>query len=160
MATVTTLIERIATVAGVREAAEAVTRNDGGGDCELRALPNEQIYFWVRTVDNSRIVPQADPKSTRACLKYIGSAGLAVLLLVGVLFPVAYNILAGYQIHALENEQDTLRRQSSELELQEARMLSPARLAELAALQELVDPAPETTVPLEPVGDGALALNR
>ncbi len=161
MATVTTLIERFATAAGMREAAEAVTRNDLGGDSQLRALPNEQIYFWVRKVDNSRVQAQSDPRSTRACVKYLGSAALAVLLLVGVLLPIAYNLLAGYQIHSLENDQEYLLRQRAELEYREAELLNPARLARLAVIQELVDPAPGTVIPLEPATDsGAFAQNR
>lgn len=161
MATVTAWIERVATAAGMREAAEQVTRDELGGESELRPFPNEQIYFWVRQVDNSRVQPQANPGSTRACVRYLGSAALAVLLLVGVLFPVAYNILAGYQIHALEKERDGLLRQRAELEFREAELLNPARLAQLAAIQELVDPVPETAVPLEPAAEEtAFAKNR
>ena len=80
---------------------------------------------------------------------------------MGVLFPVAYNVLAGYQIHALEKEQDQLLRVRSELEYREAQLLNPARLEQLAIIQDLVDPAPETAVPLEPASDsGAFAQNR
>lgn len=132
-------------------------RPNAGEDCELRALPNEEIYFWVRHVDNSRVLPQADPKSTRACLRYIGSAGLAVILLFCVLLPVAYNVLAGYQIGALEKQREMLLREQAELELEEATLLNPARLAVLAQDQELVDPAPETAVSLGAVADGSFA---
>jgi len=159
MATVTTLIDWIASAAGVRENVEAAVHNDGGEGFELRALPNEEIYFYVRPVDNSRVMPQSDPRSTKAAFKYIGSACLGVVLLVGVLLPVAYNVLAGYQIHALEVEREALVRASSELELREAELLNPARLAELAEIQELVDPEPRTSVPLGALPDGAFALN-
>ncbi len=160
MATVSALIDRIVTAAGMRDTQEVITRSELGADTELRPLPNEEIYFWVRQVDNSRVQPQADPESTKVCLKYIGSAALAVVLLVGVLVPVAGNLLAGYQIHALEKEQESLLRQQAELEYREAALLNPARLARLAEIQQLVDPAPETTVPLDPAAHkGEFALN-
>jgi hypothetical protein len=162
MATVSTLIDRIATVAGIREPREVITRTELGADAELREYPNEQIYFYVRKIDNSRIQPKADPKSTRACIKYLGGAALAVFVLVGVLFPIGYNVLAGYQIHALEKQQSMLLAQSAELELREAELLNPARLARLAEIQQLVDPAPETAVNLEPARESSeyeFALN-
>ena len=158
MATVTALIDWIATAAGVGDEANVAARADGGDEFELRALPNEEVYFYVRPVDNSRVMPQADPRSTRAAIKYIGSAGLAVLVLVGVLLPVAYNVLAGYQIHALETEREVLLRDRAELELREAELLNPARLAVLAEYQQLVDPAPESAVPLGALSNGEFAL--
>ena len=80
--------------------------------------------------------------------------------LFAVLLPVAYNVHAGYQIHALQLEQERLLNDSAVLEDQEAALVSPERLAELAAMQALVDPAPEELVPLQPADDGALALNQ
>jgi len=157
MATVSTLIQRIATAAGVRDEAEVIVRHDGGEDFELRALPNEEVYFQVRAVDNSRVMPQSDPRSTRAAIRYIGSAALAVIFLLGVLLPVAYNVLAGYQLNALQQEQGMLLRERSELELHEAELLNPARLAQLAKIQELVDPAPATALPLGPASEGEMA---
>ena len=123
----------------------------------MRALPGEEIYFWIKEVDNSRVMPKANPKAAGACWRFIGTACLAVTLLVGVLFPIAYNLLAGYQLHKLEARQEWLLRERAELELREARLVSPARLAELARIQRLVDPAPETAVTLRPVSDGAWA---
>ncbi len=157
MATVSNLLNWITSAAGAREGAAEGVRDNSGDECGLRALPNEEIYFWVRPVDNSRVNPQADPKSTKACLRYMGSAGLAVALLVGVLFPVAYNVLAGYQIGELARQHETLLRERAELDLKEASLLNPARLAELAEMQQLVDPAPETSVPLGAAPDGAYA---
>jgi hypothetical protein len=160
MATVTALIDWIATAARVGDVADVAARTEGEEEFELRALPNEEIYFYVRPVDNSRVIPQSDPGSTRAAIKYIGSASLAVLVLVGVLLPIAYNVLAGYQIHSLETEREALMRDRAELELREAELLNPARLAILAEYQQLVDPAPETAVPLGALSNGEFALNQ
>ncbi len=156
MATFATLVNWI-TSTGARAEASVAASREAGGEFRLRALPNEEIYFWVREVDNSRVIPQSDPAATKAAVKFIGSACLAVILVVGILVPMAGNILAGYRIHALQNERKELLEERAELELAEAQLLSPARLAELAAMQELVDPAPETAVPLEPAPEGELA---
>ncbi len=47
----------------------------------------------------------------------------------------------------------------AELEVAEARLLSPERLERMAQTQEFIDPAPEQVVFLHPKADGALALN-
>ncbi len=160
MATLATLIDWITSTAKAEEAAAAGVRLAEEGEFELRPLPNEDIYLWVRDVDNSRVIPKTDPQSTRAAVRFIGSACLAALLLAGVLVPVGSNILAGYQLHELKKEREFLAREAAELELKEAELLNPARLATLAEYQQLVDPAPETAVPLAPRNDAALALNR
>ena len=43
------------------------------------------------------------------------------------------------------------------LDLEEARLLSPEKLEELAASQEFIDPAPDQVVYLPPPADGSLA---
>jgi hypothetical protein len=162
MATLTHIVDWIAAAAGTRETAGGQSRCRGGEEeFRLRALPNEDIHFWVREVDNSRIIPRSDPQSTKVCVKLMVSACLTVLVLFGVLVPTACNILAGYRINALEQQREMLLRERYALDLQEAQLLSPARLAELGRLQQLVDPAPETVIALGPVTtDGALAMNR
>lgn len=162
MATLATLVDWITTATGVREAAGERELIRGNEDFRLRALPNEEIYFFVREVDNSRVIPLADQRATRVCWKVIGASCLAVLLLIGVLAPLGYNLLAGYQINALEKEQQVLLRERTVLELKEAQLVSPKRLAELGRMQLLVDPAPETVVALAPAANDGnyLALNQ
>src|SRR5258708_26317133 len=66
----------------------------------VRAFANEDIYFFVKRIDNSRVVRQADPQAGGVCWKMIGSVGAAALLPIGVLLPSAYGVLAGYQIQS------------------------------------------------------------
>ncbi len=98
----------------------------------VRAFANEDIYFFVKRIDNSRVVRQADPQAGGVCWKMIGSVGAAALLLIGVLLPSAYGLLAGYQIQSLKEEAKRLAGQQASLELQEAKLLSPERMEELA----------------------------
>ncbi len=160
MAALATLVDWISGIAGVRETAGHSLPARGDRDFQLRPLPNEEIYFYVREVDNSRVMPKADPRSVGVCWRFIGGSCLAALLLVAVLAPMAYNVLAGYQISTLEHKREMLLREQAELELKEAMLVSPERLAELGRLQNLVDPAPETVVSLPPATGRYIAKNR
>lgn len=125
----------------------------------LRALPHEDVFFYSKKIDNSRLVRAADPKAGGACWAAIGAACLALALLTSVLAPVATNTLAGYKLEALRAEERHLLDQHRGLELQEAELVSPSRLEILAKGQNLVIPAAGQTVRLESK-DGSLALNR
>jgi len=126
----------------------------------LRAFANEDIYFYVKRIDNSRIVRQVDPRAGGVCWKTIGSVGAAALLLICVLLPSAYGLLAGYQIQSLRGEAQRLAGEQASLELQEAKMLSPARMEELARQQQFVDPEPAKVVYLDSKDGSSLALNQ
>jgi hypothetical protein len=122
----------------------------------LRAIANEDIFFFVKDIDNSRVVRESDPQARTACWKLILSAGAAAVLLIGVLLPSAYGLLAGYQIQSLRAGQQRLTTERSALELEEAKLLSPARLEELARIQSFVDPGPQKVVYLD--GKGSVAM--
>ena len=99
----------------------------------MRAFANEDIYFYVKRIDNSRVVRAGRSAGAAACAgKLIGSVVAAALLLIGVLLPSAYGLLAGYQIQSLSREAQRLAAEQASLELQEAKLLSPARMEELA----------------------------
>jgi hypothetical protein len=124
----------------------------------VRAFANDDIYFFVKRIDNSGVVREADPRARGTCWKLIGSVGAAVVLLIGVLLPGAYSLLAGYQIQSLKQEQARLTNQQASLELEEAQLLSPARMEQLAREQEFIDPPSQKVVYLDSKG-GSLALS-
>ena len=126
----------------------------------VRAFANEDIYFFVKRIDNSRLVRQADPQAGGVCWKTIGSVAAAALLLIGVLLPSAYGLLAGYQIQSLKSEAVRLAGEQASLELQEAKLVSPARMEELARQQQFIDPEPEKVVYLDSKDGSSLALNQ
>ena len=82
------------------------------------------------------------------------------LLLIGVLLPSAYGLLAGYQIQSLRGAAQRLAGEQASLELQEAKMLSPARMEELARQQQFIDPEPAKVVYLDSKDGSSLALNQ
>jgi hypothetical protein len=127
---------------------------------KVRAFPGEDVCLWVKNIDNSRVVREADPRLLEACWRFITVASLVVIAVVGLLLPNAYGMLAGYRLHQLEKEQTALLREQNALELEESRLLSPKRLEELASMQEYLDPAPGNVVYLDPRPEGTLAMNR
>ena len=123
----------------------------------LRAFANEDIFLFVKHIDNTRMVRAHDPESGRKAWKAIGTMVAAVVLVIFVLMPSAYGRLAGYQIERLRLEGEKLTAQRAQLELQEASLLSPARMLELARQQEFIDPAPDQVVHLEAAGQDQFA---
>jgi cell division protein FtsL len=57
--------------------------------------------------------------------------------------------MAGYKMEALRQERQRLELDRASLELEETKLLSPARLEQLARMQRFVDPAPEAVVYLD-----------
>jgi len=126
----------------------------------LRAFANDDIYFYVKHIDNARVVREADPQSRGTCWKLIGSVVASVILVITVLLPSAYGLLAGYQIQTLRQEGDRLAAERASLELAEAQLLSPARMEELAKMQQFIDPPAQKVVYLETQQQGTVAMNK
>lgn len=132
----------------------------GPNSFQLRPLPSEDVYFYTKKIDNSRIVREADPAARRrawqAGLKGIAIAGMLILLLM----PRALEMVAGYRIHALAAEHERLVSQKVAVELEEAQLRSPERLHQLAGPLRLVTPDPRRVVMLNSAKtDSALAMN-
>ncbi len=125
----------------------------------LRALPSEDVYFFQKRIDNSRVVREADPAAGKKCWRAVSMSFIAALALVVLMLPNALSMMAGYQIHSLERERERLINDRSRLELEEASLLSPERLEQWARELKMVDPAPERVVYLAPAGEGSLAMN-
>ena len=154
MATLTNIINQ---VVGARALAEETARARCD-DFTLRALPNEDVYFHIKRIDNSRVVRQADPCSQGRDWKVIGGASVAAACLICLLLPSAWAYMAGFELSKLQDHNQRLLIEKSRLELEEAALLSAKRLQELADVQQYVDPAPGTTHYL-PKADTSLALN-
>ena len=99
---------------------------------QLRALPHEHLFLYNKRIDNSRLVREADPKSRGACWSAIGAACVLALLLGGAFAPSVATTIAGYKLEALRIDERRLLEEHRALDLQEAELLSPARLDQLA----------------------------
>jgi hypothetical protein len=124
---------------------------------EVPSFPNDDVYFYVKRIVNTGVVREADPAARKACWRMIGYSFLVATLMISLLLPTLYQLMAGYRMEALRQERERLELDRAALELSESRLVSPARLEELARMQRFVDPAPDSVVYLENKSDQILA---
>src|SRR5689334_16180342 len=74
----------------------------------LRALPNEDIFFHTKRVDNSRLGREPDPRAKAECWSTIGAVSALAVVLFTSLAPSVAGITAGYQLQALKQERQRL----------------------------------------------------
>ena len=125
---------------------------------QLRALPHEHLFLFNKRIDNTRLVREADPKSRGACWSAIGAACVLAVLLTSAFAPSVATTIAGYKLEALRIEEHRLLDEHRGLDLQEAELLSPARLDQLARENNLVVPASDQVFHLEGKPQGAVAM--
>jgi hypothetical protein len=158
MATLATQLHRAEALSRPTERTR-VARAAQADPFRLRALPNEDICLFSKRIDNARLVKQADPAAGGRCWSAIGAAALAAILLTGVAFPRAAWFITGYRLQSLRQEQQRLVDERSRLDVEEAALVTPARLDQLAGVHKLVSPSPRQVIRLDPKADGSLALN-
>jgi hypothetical protein len=131
------------------ERVEEQTGNPSNDPYLIRPIAGEDIIFFSKYVDNARMVRRSDPKTRRSQSWAIaGSLGAAVLL-VALMLPTLYSAFYGYQVETLRQEQAKLTAEIASLNLQEEKILSPARIEELSKKQSFVDPDPSKIIYLE-----------
>ena len=116
---------------------------------EVPAFPNEDVFLYVKHIDNTRVLREADPSARKICWGVIGSSFAFAIVVIALLLPTLNRLMAGYKLEALRHESQRLELDRAALELEETKLLSPARLEELARMQRFVDPAPEAVVYLD-----------
>ncbi len=142
MATLAAFFRRIEVEAPPVEEAQQWLSAAEADPYRLRLLPNEQVHFFAKQIDNSRVVRHADPVARRRGLGAIGVACLAAAFLIFILLPEVGGRVTGYQLCSLQQQHEALTNQRAALELEEAKLLSPERLEDLARLcGQLVQPA-------------------
>jgi hypothetical protein len=146
MATLATMLDRFTTHHDAEDGRSRVLDND---NFEVPAFPNEDVYLYVKHIDNTRILREADPAARQICWRLIGSSFAFAVVVIALLLPSLNRLMAGYKMEALRQERQRLELDRASLELEETKLLSPARLEQLARMQRFVDPAPEAVVYLE-----------
>jgi hypothetical protein len=129
-----------------------------GNSYMLRPLPNEDIFFHAKRIDNSRLVREADPRARAECWSMIGAVCAVAAVLITSLVPSVASITAGYQIQALKQERQRLLDERRGLDVQEAALRGRQRLEQLAKDQNMVNPKSEQIVRLNTKdGEGTVA---
>lgn len=127
----------------------------------LRPMPNEQIHVFIKRIDNHHVVRTEDKAATATCWKTIGAACLLAVVAVGMIVPMAYGKLAGYQMERSRAEQTRLMHELAQLEAVENQLVSPVLLADEAKKLKFNEPSPETLVVLNiEERSTALAMNQ
>ena len=106
----------------------------------VRRIPNENIYFFTKSIDNSRVVRERDPKARGAQWRLMAATLGGAALLIAVLLPSAYTFIAGHELQDLKQKREHLLAERRRLEVEEAQLLTPARLEKYAENQKLTDP--------------------
>ena len=79
---------------GVRELADAPsavwTRTESP---RLRPLANEDVYLFVKRIDNGSVIRAMDPAARRARSNSMATGFVAAVLVIAGLVPTAYNIM-------------------------------------------------------------------
>jgi hypothetical protein len=134
-------------------------RKERSDPCRVRALPNEDIYFYRKPIDNSTVQRQSDPAARSRSWRRIALAAGGTTALAACFWPNVYGMVSGYQVERLKKEQSRLLAHYATLAADEARLMGPERLKELALGREFTEPAASQLVFLAPEPDGSLALN-
>ena len=121
-------------------------RLDGTKKTRLRPIANEDLYLFVKAIDNSRVVRQADPQARWSVVKFIGSSFCVALALVVLMLPHAWGLMANYQIEALRQEHKKLIEERNALEVEEASLTSTERLLKYAERGKFDVPAPQDEI--------------
>src|SRR5947209_17427690 len=104
MATIAGILGRFAVTKEYDQVASRARDLENLDQFRIRAVANEQIYFFAKRIDNSRVIREADPRAGKICWKAIGSVFTAAVVVVALLLPSLYGMVEGYKIEALRQE--------------------------------------------------------
>lgn len=157
MATLATWVNRFAGVRELAGVAPAVwTRTESP---RLRPIANEDVYLFVKRIDNTAVARAADPAARTARSRSMATGFVAALFVIAGLVPIAYNTTAGFTLEHLRGEQGQLRQQMSKLQASEAQLVSLERLSQLAKTLKMSEPAPQQVETLQGAEPKAEARN-
>ncbi|MEO8027044.1 MAG: hypothetical protein ABI823_11245 [Bryobacteraceae bacterium] len=157
MATLATLYNRFVTARSEDRGRAEIMREQAIADYRLPAVPFEDVYWFVKRVNNSQVMRAADPAARSVCWRLLGGTGLVVLALTAVLLPSVSNLFAGFQYQSLVQEKQRLDIERASLELQLADATSPAKVQSMAAQRGFGPPTADKVVYLDVKTDGSLS---
>jgi hypothetical protein len=147
MASLATFVNRFVGAGELADAPPAVwTRTETP---RLRPLANEDVYLFVKRIDNTAVVRAADPAARAARGRSMVTGFIAAMLVIAGLVPTAYNTTAGFTMQHLQAEQMQLKEQKAKLDAAEAKLVSMDRLQQLAKALNMAAPTPLQVETLE-----------
>lgn len=105
----------------------------------LRPVPNEDVYFYSKRVDNTRLVRPVNKAARRQEVTVMAGGVVMLLLVVGLTMPYLLNVMAGTQIQKLRAEHERLLAVHADLSVREQEVMNPEHMKELAKKQRMVE---------------------
>jgi cell division protein FtsL len=147
MASLATFVNRFVGVSELAEAPPAVWAR--AESPRLRPIANEDVYLFVKRIDNTGVVRAVDASARRARSRSMATGFMAAMLVIAGLVPTAYNIMAGFTLQHLREDQARLQKEAAQLQLQEAELSSLDRMTQLAKKLRMTEPEPQQVQTLE-----------
>ena len=158
MASLATFVNRFVGAVALDQAPPAVWSHVEAP--RLRPIANEDVYLFVKRIDNAGVVRAADPAARKTRTQSVATCFFAAMLVISGLVPAGYNTMSGFEIENLRAQQAKLKQEQAALDLQEAQLLSPSHLEQLAKSLKMVDPTPDAVQYLDGKSKAADAENR
>ena len=112
-----------------------------------RPLPMEDLCFFVKSIDNSRLVRVVDPHSGRECLGFVGFVSAVFFLALLYVGPSLAILRTGYRVEDLKREHEALVESARQLQVREAALRDPQRIYSIAKGKLHLDaPQPEQVI--------------
>lgn len=147
MASLATFVNRFVGAGELADAPPAVwTRVETP---RLRPIANEDVYLFVKRIDNTAVMRAADPAARTARGRSMVTGFIAAMLVIAGLVPTAYNTTAGFTMQHLQTEQTQLKQEKAKLDAAEAKLVSMDRLLQLAKTLKMSPPTPLQVETLE-----------
>ena len=127
---------------------------------QARALRNRELFelqrrarrgptpevFFVKHIDNSRIVKADDPERRREMRTFAVTMSILFLLVMVYVWQHFSAIEVGYQVETQKQQVEQMREQNRQLRLAEAQLSDPGRIDQIARQLGLVAPQPGQVV--------------
>jgi cell division protein FtsL len=104
-------------------------------------------FYYVKHIDNSRLVREVDVERRRECFSLFGLGVLVFLFVLLFAWQHFQCVRYGYQVEQFKAERATLEEQNHRLRLEQAALADPQRIDTLARTQlGMVSPSPEQMI--------------
>jgi cell division protein FtsL len=104
-------------------------------------------FYFVKHIDNSRLVREVDAERRRECFSLLGLGTLVFLFVLFFAWQHFQCVRNGYQIEQLKSACATLEEQNHQLRLEQAALADPERIDTLARTRlGMVSPGPEQVI--------------
>ena len=114
-------------------------------------------FYFVKHIDNSRLVREVDVERRRECFSLLGLGVLVFLFVLMFAWEHFQCVRHGYQLEQLKSEYATLEEQNHQFRLEQAALADPQRIDTLARTRlGMVSPGPQQVVR---VGESEAAFN-